>query len=183
MTTPLTQQAQEFIGQAIQPGDEAIDATAGNGHDTLFLARAAGPTGTVYAFDIQPAALEATRDRLRRAGLDERVRLIRCGHEELQQRLPPGSHGKIQAVMFNLGYLPGSDQRIVTRPHTTLLAIEQAAEMLAPGGRMTVLAYRGHEGGEEETQAVTARLMALEGWQLVIRPSSGPILLALTRLE
>lgn len=30
-----------------------VDATCGNGNDTLFLARIVGPSGTVYALDLQ----------------------------------------------------------------------------------------------------------------------------------
>ncbi len=38
-----------------------MDATMGNGHDTLFLAKLAKQ---VYAFDIQEQALEKTQERL-----------------------------------------------------------------------------------------------------------------------
>ncbi len=38
-----------------------IDATCGNGFDTLFLCRTAGENGHVKAFDIQEQAIERTR--------------------------------------------------------------------------------------------------------------------------
>lgn len=51
----------EFISQHIRKGGVAADFTMGNGHDTLWLSRQVGEDGRVYAFDIQPAALEHTR--------------------------------------------------------------------------------------------------------------------------
>ncbi len=67
----LTQEAHSLIKQKLHSGDIAIDATVGNGYDTLFLAKQVGTTGKVYGFDIQQAALDATRSRLQQANLLE----------------------------------------------------------------------------------------------------------------
>ena len=53
-----------FIRNQVQDGDLCIDATMGNGNDTLLLSRLCGSTGKVLAFDIQEQALNATRERL-----------------------------------------------------------------------------------------------------------------------
>jgi len=176
MRPSLTRTAHERLRHHLHAGDVAVDATAGNGHDTLFLAREVGPEGHVFAFDIQPQALEETRKRLEEAGAESRVTLLHAGHEEMEARLPREVHGRLAAVMFNLGYLPGSDKQVVTAPTTTLQALEQAARLLAPGGLLSILAYRGHPGGQEEADAVHEQLSALHGFTLETIESPGPVL-------
>ena len=146
--------AHEAMAECLRPGDWAVDATAGNGHDALFLAQTVGPEGRVFAFDIQSAAATATRRRLAEAGVAERVEVGVRGHEHLSAALPPTAQGRVRGVMFNLGYLPGGDKSLITRPETTLTALQAAAAVLEPGGRLTVVAYPGHAGGGEETAAV-----------------------------
>lgn len=147
--------AQRWTEERVRPGAAAVDATAGNGVDTLFLSRLAGPKGSVFAFDIQDQALERTRERLAGAGPDlAPVTLIRAGHESMAERIPPAFHGKIRAVMFNLGYLPGADPAVITHPATTLAALESALGLLAPGGCLTAILYPGHPGGDAEALEV-----------------------------
>jgi len=141
---------------AVRPGGVAVDATVGNGHDTVVLARAIGEEGRVFGFDVQSDALDATRDRLASEGLIDRVTLIEAGHETMERHLPAAAHGTVDAVMFNLGYLPGSDSPLTTTPATTRPALDAALRLLRPGGVATVVVYTGHEGGEEEAAAVDA---------------------------
>lgn len=136
----------------------AVDCTAGNGHDTLFLACEAGPGGRVWAFDVQDAAIAATRERLKAQGpeLAGRVALIRAGHEALARVLPPETVGGVWAAVFNLGYLPGGDKTMVTRPDTTLAALAALVPFMAGGGVVSAHCYLGQEGGEEEGAAVAS---------------------------
>jgi 16S rRNA C1402 N4-methylase RsmH len=150
----LVHQAHEALSAILHDGDTAIDATVGNGHDTLFLARAVGEGGTVYGFDIQEQALDTAYKRLQDEGLALRVSLYHAGHEAMAVVLPESARGRVRAVMFNLGYLPGGDKARTTAISTTLAALEQARELLAPGGMISVLAYTGHPGGREEAEAV-----------------------------
>ncbi len=152
----LVHQAHEALSEILVDGDIAIDATVGNGHDTLFLARAVGEGGTVYGFDIQEAALDTAYRRLQAEGLAVRVSLYHAGHEAMAVVLPESVRTRVKAVMFNLGYLPGGDKHRTTGINTTLAALEQALSLLAPGGAVSVLAYPGHPGGWEETEAVKA---------------------------
>ncbi len=145
-----TEMAHRFIGECLGPGDLAIDATAGNGHDTLFLAGLVGAEGQVYAFDVQPEAIEATRARLESAGVADRVELFGQCHSRMGEVAEYG----VGAVMFNLGYLPGGDMETITRADTTLAALASALRLMMPGGRMTVVVYPGHPGGDEEAAAV-----------------------------
>lgn len=136
----------------------AVDATMGNGHDTLFLAESIGENGHVWAFDVQENAHIAARERFAAQGpsLRERVTFRLAGHETMASALPPRAHGRVWATTFNLGFLPGSDKRIVTRPETTLAALSAVTGMMAIGGVLSVHCYLGHAGGEEEGQAVAA---------------------------
>jgi len=127
-----------------------VDATAGNGWDTLFLARLVGPDGRVYAFDIQQAALDETAALLRKNKLLERVDLIHAGHEAMASYVKE----PVAAVMFNLGYLPGGDHSIVTRPESTLRGLAAALQLLKPGGLATLVLYPGHAEGKKEKEAL-----------------------------
>lgn len=144
-----------LVEERLRPGDLVVDATAGNGHDTLFLARLVSPGGHVFALDVQERALANTRELLLGSGITEDgFTLIHGGHETLSERLPPSAKGRIQAVMFNLGYLPGSDKTLITETAKTMSAIPQSLEWLCPGGIMTVVVYPGHEGGAVEAKEV-----------------------------
>lgn len=183
----------------------AIDATAGNGHDTLFLANELGAGGQVAAFDIQLTALEQTAQRLRSAGIksvqlagaalpttaaqesalpttpqelalstapqesalpaaqqdaqqqtDEAVSvvLLHTSHANIAQAVPQSWRGNVCAITFNLGYLPGGDKEIVTHTASTLQALENALPLLSPDGLLSVLCYRGHGEGAQETAAI-----------------------------
>lgn len=150
--------ARAFILPALTNGSRAVDATAGNGHDTLFLAEGVGPGGRVYALDIQEAALERTENRIREAGLADRVTLIRGGHQEMESLVG----APVDAVMFNLGYLPGGDREVITRPETTVKGIRAATGMLRPGGRMSVVVYTGHPCALDEAREVDGLLASLD---------------------
>ena len=167
----------------LQPGDRALDATAGNGHDTVFLARRVGPQGHVWACDTQPEALAATAERLREAGIGEAVTLIRTSHHRLLDVLPAMALGRLKAIQFNLGYRPGGDRRHITGPATTVPALEAATRLLHPEGRISLLVYRGHPGGEDEYQAIIAWLshvsLSIERLKGVGESARAPVLFLL----
>src|ERR1700724_1678486 len=134
----LTAAATSWVEVALFDGALAVDATVGNGYDTLFLAHRVGPNGTVLGFDVQKAALAGARELLKFVGSAGRVSLIHDSHSRLANYLPQGSH--VQGAMFNLGYLPRGHREIITRPETTIAALETLSRHLAPNGRITVLA-------------------------------------------
>ncbi len=143
-------QSHEIIMKAVGEGDTVIDATAGNGGDTLFLAELAGPSGRVYSFDIQQAAIDKTLEKLTVAGMKDRVSLICDGHQNMDRYAP----GNVKAVMFNLGYLPGGNHSIGTRAETTEEALEKAMELLTVNGIITVAVYYGGDSGYEEKDRI-----------------------------
>lgn len=144
MKKPL-EMAHDFLAQVITKDDVVVDATMGNGHDTLFLAKLAKQ---VYAFDIQEQALQKTSQRLQEAGLIN-VELLLQGHETVDQFV-----NEVKAAIFNLGYLPSADKFIITKPHTTIEALEKLCQMLVKGGRIAIMIYYGHDGGDIERDAV-----------------------------
>ena len=156
-----TEMAHRLVAERLFEGAVAVDATAGNGHDTLFLAERVGVSGVVYAFDVQRAALDETTRRLSGAGLDGRLRLCAAGHETMAELVDAGHRGAVAVVMFNLGYLPGGDKTKTTQGETTVAALRQALELLAPGGLMTVACYPGHPAGAEEAGEVSRFLAGL----------------------
>lgn len=177
------------LHQALRPGDLAVDATLGNGRDAVLLAGSVGPAGRVFCFDIQEVAIHRASERLAAAGLLERVRIFRVGHERLAEHLPPESQGRVRAATFNLGFLPGSDRRVITRPETTLAALAALLPFMAPGGIVSIAVYTGHPGGQAEGEAIAAWCGSLDPtiWRVaryeqVNKPVNREVLYLLERL-
>lgn len=146
--------ARTLLEKAVGAGDIVVDATAGNGLDTLFLAKLTGDRGHVYAFDIQEEAIAGTLRRLQSEKLDSRCTLFQTGHENLKAMIPESKYGKVTAAVFNLGYLPGGNKTITTRANTTISAIEQLLEILAPEGIIVLVIYHGHPEGADEKDSL-----------------------------
>lgn len=147
----------DILREAVQPGDTVIDATMGNGHDTLFLCELVGPEGKVIAFDVQSAAVESTKKRLEEAGVLSRATLYHRGHEHMDE----AEVQNVAAIVFNLGWLPGGDKRVTTLWETTKTALEKALMLLKPHGVLLLCAYPGHAEGDRERSEVTNFLASL----------------------
>lgn len=132
----------------------AVDATCGNGHDTVWLAER---FGRVYAFDIQEKAAEATRQLVKSRGF-QNVKVINDSHEKMAEYV----HEKVKLVMFNLGYLPGGDKEIVTETASTLKAIEAALSLLEKDGLVCITMYPGHPQGAREKAALIRMAAGLD---------------------
>lgn len=139
-----------FLMPHIKRGCTAVDFTMGNGNDTLFLSRAVGPEGKVYAFDIQQAAIDSTKKFLEASGAPENYTLICDSHHKVKEYVEE----KIRVGMFNLGFLPGGDKSITTLHETTIPAIQAAIELLERDGCLIIAVYPGHEEGAVEGKLV-----------------------------
>lgn len=178
--------ARAIVSGAVSEGAQAVDATMGNGYDTEWLAELVGETGCVYAFDVQKTALENTAARLEVRGLLSRARLFLTGHENMASFVPE----TVDAVVFNLGWLPGTPHECTTRAETTLRAVNAALSLIKPGGVMTVCVYPGHDEGARERDALIRWAESLDDgvFDAVIcgyanirkRP---PVLIAVTKRE
>jgi hypothetical protein len=163
--TRIVNWSHELIAEVVTSGDLVVDLTAGKGQDVLALFQMVGPPGQVIAFDIQAKALASTKSLLEGRGasvrfspVDEQpvssragIALVETSHAQLDCYIA----GKPRGIIANLGYLPGGDQDIITRPQSTVPALEQASSLLDIGGRVAVTAYPDHPGGDEEATAVT----------------------------
>ena len=156
--------ATEILQRHIRSGDTVIDATMGNGGDTLMLCGLVGSEGRVYSFDVQEQAIAATRARLAEAGMLERARLFLAGHEHMGSMV----RERVQAVVFNLGWLPGGDHRVTTMTATTLQAVEAAIRLLEDGGIISLCVYPGHEEGSKELTALEEYCAALDRRRFVV---------------
>ncbi len=134
-----------LLEESLQEGDRVLDATVGNGHDSLMLLEYVGPTGFLIGFDVQREAVENTRSKLEQAGKNN-FQLICDTHAELGKYvLEP-----FQGALFNLGYLPTGNKGCTTLWTSTKSAIDQAMNLLLPNGFIGVMTYPGHDSGMEE---------------------------------
>ena len=154
----ITEYCHHFIAEYIHEGDCCIDATCGNGNDTLFLCQNVGQTGKVYAFDIQETAVENTRRRIEEAGYGERAVLICDSHENMASYICE----EADVIMFNFGYLPGGDHSLATKAETSLAAVEQGMALLKAGGVMSLCIYSGGDTGYYDKNVLLKYLIDLD---------------------
>ena len=184
----LTTKAHNIIQSYLDVGDFAIDATMGNGHDTLFLGKRVGIAGKVFGFDIQQQALNSTLSKLESEHINN-TQLFHVSHSNMDQHIPTQYHKKIKVIMFNLGYLPGSDKSVITHIDSTLLALNQSINLLAPSGIITITAYPGHPGGDEETRLIKQWCNHLSAKQYTVQiiyssdKKTAPILFIIQKAE
>ena len=115
----------------IADGAVVADLGAGGGWFTVRLARRVGPTGRVYAQDIQPQMIESISRRVSREGLTN-VRTVLGTADD--PRLP----GALDAVLIVGTYPEFSDP-------VTLL--RRVAASLKPGGRLGIVDFTLEGGG------------------------------------
>jgi hypothetical protein len=107
------------------PGFEvAVDCTLGNGHYTDFLSVI---FKKVYAFDIQKKAV----DRYIEKNI-KNVFAVCDSHNKIDEYIV----GKVGCIVYNLGYLPGSDKKVATNARTTIESIKKGLFLLKLGGIM-----------------------------------------------
>lgn len=182
----VLQYAKTLLRDTIEIGDTVVDATAGNGHDTLFLAELVGDTGRVYAFDVQQQAVDATMSRLAEVGVQARCEVILDGHEQVANYVST----PIKAAVFNLGYLPGAAHDVITKPSTTVAALESLLQQLVVGGMIVLVIYYGHEGGKEERDRVLDYVASLPQkqvhvlrYEFINQQNDPPFVIALEKVK
>ena len=183
MLRPL-QMAHAFLAEVVTKEDVVVDATMGNGHDTLFLAKLAKQ---VYAFDIQEQALNATRERLDTANAPDNYTLLLESHANMAQYAEPGS---VNCIVFNFGYLPGGNHALATRGETSVQALSQALILLKKGGMISLCIYSGGDSGFEERDQILAWLKQLDSHKYLVikseyfnRPNHPPIPVLVIKLS
>lgn len=175
----ITELCHHFIKAHIHKGSFCIDATTGNGNDTVFLCKLCGKTGHVLAFDIQEQAVQNTILRLTDEGLADRADVILDSHCNMQKYMPAES---VDCIVFNFGYLPGGDHSISTRPDTSINAIAAGLRLLKSGGLMSLCIYSGGDTGFKERDAILEYVRILDSKKYSVlridyynRPHNPPI--------
>ncbi len=139
--SPHLKVAKNYWKSHLLPKDLSIDATCGNGHDTLFLSELSDCIG----LDIQPKALANTEALLLSAGKKATLHLL--SHADIDTLKLPFSP---RLIVYNLGYLPQGDKSITTKVDTTLVSIQKSLAILASDGALSITCYPGHLEGEKE---------------------------------
>jgi SAM-dependent methyltransferase len=148
MDKPHLTLAKSYWQAHLQPHDIAIDATCGNGHDTLFLTELCHTIG----LDIQPEAIAKTNIHAPKAILH------RLSHAHIDQIPLPYAP---RLIVYNLGYLPGGNKSITTQTDSTLDSVQKGLELLAPNGALSITCYPGHDEGLREETALLEWAAAL----------------------
>ena len=165
--------AHTLWSQVIEKGGIVIDATCGRGNDSLALSHMVlsselgHESGLLYCLDIQERAIKETHDRLIStygdAYVGRRVKFVRGSHETFPEEIIPES---VSAIVYNLGYLPGSHEdgteRLTTTAESTIKSFDNALPLLKLGGILTATAYRGHPHGIIETEECMKYFSKLE---------------------
>ncbi len=152
-----------IVTEHVSTGDIVIDATMGNGNDTLLLAKLVGNSGKVYSFDVQDMAIENTKKLLKENNIVN-VDIIKDSHKNVKRYVTKN----VQCVMFNLGYLPSTDKEITTRPDSTIKALNTCLELIKEDGIVTIISYYGHENGKKEKEHVESMLKLLNNKKFLV---------------
>ncbi|MBM3184235.1 MAG: methyltransferase domain-containing protein [Chlamydiae bacterium] len=169
--------AKDYWKTLLFPEDVAIDATCGNGHDTLFLAK----QGISYllGIDVQVDAVNATKVLLKENLSEkelEHVQVVLGSHENLE-KYPIPQLPKL--IVYNLGYLPKGDKLLTTKTESTLQSLSSALKILDPKGAISITCYPGHMEGQKEEEALLQFVKALphKEWEVCFHkwPNKPPL--------
>lgn len=175
------------IAENVHEGDICIDATAGRGNDTLFMAQLVGESGHVTAFDIQQDAVDSTKKLLEENGVSHRADVLLKSHSEMDALFDEGS---VSCITFNFGWLPNGDHSVSTKKETSIEAIEKGLRLLKKDGIMTLIIYYGRDTGFEERDAILEYLPTIDSEKYTVlempfvnRPNCPPIPIIIMRDE
>lgn len=183
----IAEYTHHFIGQHVKQGDICIDATAGNGHDTVFLCELVGNKGKVIAMDIQEMAVNNTKKLLKEYSFKESAEVVLDSHEYIGKYAKEES---VSCIVFNLGYLPGGNHALATQAESTISAMETSLKLLKKNGLLSVTIYSGGDSGFEEKDAVLEWMKDLDEKKYLVivseyynRPNHPPIPVQIIRLK
>ncbi|HJE19999.1 MAG TPA: class I SAM-dependent methyltransferase [Aliicoccus persicus] len=182
MLNRILPHAKTLTREIVEPSDIVVDATCGNGHDTLFLSNLV-PDGKVYSFDIQPAAIESAKEK---TGDRKNITYILDSHANVECYITV----PIKVAMFNLGYLPQGDKSITTMPASTIEAVDKLYDLLEVGGRIVIVVYHGHATGKVEKDALQKHLMGFDQeytqvlqYQFINQANEAPFLIVIEKIK
>jgi demethylmenaquinone methyltransferase/2-methoxy-6-polyprenyl-1,4-benzoquinol methylase len=125
----------------LNPGETALDLCAGTGDLALHLARRAGTQGHVVAADLNSRMLAFAQEKIRKAGLSERITSVRANAECL-----PFGERTFHAVTIGFGIRNVTDMK---------RGFAEIYRVLKPNGRVVCLEF------SRPTHAIMRRLYDL----------------------
>lgn len=141
-----------FLKSHVTKTDTIIDATVGNGYDTLLLSELALQ---VIGFDIQQQAIDLTEQRLQSSNANN-VTLIHDSFETIS------NFKGYKGVVFNLGFLPNGDKSITTLADITLRTVQSIASQMQMNDFILLTAYPGHPEGQKEANYLSEYIKTLD---------------------
>ena len=151
MKSLITDISHKLISDLFDKNDIVVDATMGNGNDTLFLAEKALH---VYAFDIQENALIRTKSITRHLS---NITYILDSHENIFSYIEYA-----KGYVFNLGYLPNGNKDISTTSISTIKTLTSIFDKLRKNDFVLVVCYPGHDEGKIESIALKSLLDTID---------------------
>jgi hypothetical protein len=141
----IVQYCHFLIPYLLKEGRVVVDATCGNGHDSLFLCNLMQGKGFLYSFDVQESALSHAKHRIEKGCPYSNYKLINDSHDKIHYYIDES----ISLAVYNLGYLPGGNPNLTTKPETTIASLRIILNRLEKGGYVLIAAYIGHDNGQE----------------------------------
>lgn len=181
MDTVLTF-SKKLLKEKIDKNSIVVDATAGNGNDTLFLTKTSAKK--IFAFDIQKKAIENTKKLLTDNNIKSNYELILDSHINFDNYIKD----EITAVIFNLGYLPKGDHNITTMAETSLATVIKFLNQLQQKGIIVIVVYWGHDEGKKEKDILLQELSKINQkdaevliYQFVNQKNNAPFVIAIEK--
>ena len=147
----ILNKVKQIIDKNVKYKDLVIDATVGNGHDSLFISNYL-KEGHLYGFDIQEKALENTKKLLDENNFSNYTLFLE-NNKNIEQTLN-NLKNKISLIIYNLGYLPGGDKNITTKSEDTINSLKGSINLLNKKGIILMTIYPGHDEGYKEGKDV-----------------------------
>lgn len=129
--------AHDLLLEHINQDSVIVDATTGNGHDTLFLA---SRVKQVYAYDVLSEAITSSKNLTKDYS---NITYFHKSHASLTKDIK-----HYDGIIFNLGYLPGGNKNLTTTLSSTMKTITAIHQNKQ--GFVLVVAYPGHDEGLKE---------------------------------
>ncbi len=162
------QLAHKYWEKHLKQGDSALDATCGNGKDTLKLAQLVGIEGCIIGLDIQEEAIAKTRAHLKAHLSPEHYKKIFLFLQSHAEQPPIAYKTPPKLIVYNLGYLPGGDKSRTTVMESTVESLKKSLSILSPDGMISLTCYPGHKEGAREQEALLPLLYQLNSleWKI-----------------
>ncbi len=154
--------AHHFWKDLLKKQDVVVDATCGNGKDSLALAKILHPLqGSLLCIDLQKQAIDATKNLIENE-IPSFLPQVQFFHQSHAKLPPTPKESTVKLIVWNLGYLPKGDKSVTTKTESTWESIVHGMEILSSGGLLSITCYPGHSEGKKEEEILLQKLSILD---------------------